>query len=81
MTEVTPFWMREALYKQTCKRSEKQISHKNNKTLNAAERCGPQGQGKLTRPSWNAQFNKEKNRPATEFSKKLTQHQPMTNIF
>jgi hypothetical protein len=38
------------------------------------------GQDKLARPSWNAQFNKERDKQVSKFSKKLTQHQPIPNI-
>jgi hypothetical protein len=34
-----------------------------------------QGQDELTRPLWNAQFDKERDGQVAEFSKKLTQSQ------
>jgi hypothetical protein len=60
------------------------MRNKNHKPLtkiqNAAARCGPQVQGELTRLSWKAQFDKERDRQVAEFSEKLTHYQPITNI-
>jgi hypothetical protein len=39
-----------------------------------------QGQDELTRPSWNVQFNKERDRQVIKFNEKLTSHQPFSNI-
>jgi hypothetical protein len=39
----------------------------------------PPGQDELTRPFWDAQFDKEKDKQVAEFSEKLTQHQPITH--
>jgi hypothetical protein len=41
---------------------------------------GPQGQGELTRLSWNAQFDKQRDRQVTEFGKMLTYWQLITNF-
>jgi hypothetical protein len=34
----------------------------------------------LSRPSWNVQFDKERDGQVVEFNEKLTQCQPITNI-
>jgi hypothetical protein len=39
-----------------------------------------QGQDELTRPSWNVQFNKERDRQVVRFTEKLTRCQPITNV-
>jgi hypothetical protein len=39
-----------------------------------------QGQDKLTRPSWNVQFKKEKDRQVVRFNEKLIRGQPITNM-
>jgi hypothetical protein len=36
-------------------------------------------QDKLTRPSWNARFDKERDGQVAECKEKLTQHQAITN--
>jgi hypothetical protein len=39
-----------------------------------------QGQDELSRTSWNAHFDKERDRQVAKFLENLTQHQPITNI-
>jgi hypothetical protein len=38
-----------------------------------------QGQDELTRPSWNVQFHKERDKKVVRFNEKLTRLQPITN--
>jgi hypothetical protein len=51
-----------------------------NRPKTRTRRTDFQGQDELTRPSWNVQFDKERDRQVDEFSKKLTQYQPITNV-
>jgi hypothetical protein len=39
-----------------------------------------QGQNELTRPSWNVQFNKERDGQVVGFNEKLIRHQPISKI-
>jgi hypothetical protein len=51
------------------------------KLKNAAVRCGPQDQGKLTRLSWNApKFDEDRDIQVADFIKKLTHCQLNTNF-
>jgi hypothetical protein len=78
--------MREALKQQTCKggmennRFLTKTTSFQAKQQNATIRCWPQGQDELTRPSWNAQFDKERDRQVAEISENLIQCQPITNM-
>jgi hypothetical protein len=59
---------------------KEQVSHQNKGMQLHNVGGGPQGQDKLTRSSWNAQFYKEGDRQMAEFREKLTRHQPVTSF-